>query len=51
MIKGIWKGGTWSISKGTGKFAGIKASGTWYDNIYVTPKVSHCGWQGEAELP
>ena len=51
MIKGIWKGGTWSISKGTGKFVGITGGGTWYDNVSVAPKQSYVGWEGEVELP
>ncbi len=51
MIEGFWKGGTWNTIKGTGKFVGIKGSGTWHDNVYVAPKQSHVSWEGEVELP
>jgi len=51
MTNGVWKSGTLRISNGTGKYVGIKGRGTWWDSTYVTPKVSHCPWEAEVELP
>ena len=46
--KGHWKG-TWTYTKGTGKFEGIKGGGTW-DSYSLAPQISYMEVEGEREL-
>jgi hypothetical protein len=41
--------GTWRVSEGTGKFAGIVGQGT-YKTRMTSPKELECTWQGRYEL-
>ena len=46
---GVWKG-TWSWTKGTGKYEGITGQGTWV-NYSVAPGQTYSDWEGQAEWP
>ncbi len=47
--KGHWKG-TWTSTKGTGKYEGVKGEGTW-DQYMLGPKESYIEVEGEMEMP
>jgi hypothetical protein len=51
MVDGAWPRGKSTWFNGTGKFEGIKGSGTWFDHTVVTPTTSHVDFEGEMELP
>ncbi len=47
--KGHWKG-TYSYTKGTGKYKGVKGGGIW--NTYsLAPQISYIKIEGEVEIP
>ena len=46
--KGHWKG-TWTFTKGTGKYEGVKGGGTW-ETKSIGPGISHYNVDGEMEL-
>jgi len=49
VAQGQWKG-TWTITKGTGKFEGVKGGGTW-TSYSMGPQQSYIEVEGEMETP